>query len=49
MELRALVAAVGIELEQERMQAEQRSHQQYAAVAILHARQGDRQPEARHA
>jgi hypothetical protein len=35
LELRSLVAAVGIELEQERMQAEQRAHQQHAAVAVL--------------
>ena len=35
-ELRPLVAAVGVKLEQERVEAEQRAHQQHAAVAVLH-------------
>jgi hypothetical protein len=35
-ELRPLVAAVGVELEQERVEAEQRTHQQHTAVAVLH-------------
>ena len=35
LELRSLVAAVGVELQQEREQAEQRAHQQHAAIAIL--------------
>ena len=35
LELRTLVAAVGVELEQEGIQSEQRAHQQHAAVAIL--------------
>lgn len=35
LELRSLVAAVGIELEQERMQAKERAHHQHAAVAVL--------------
>jgi hypothetical protein len=35
LELRPLVAAVGIELEQERKQAEHCAHQQNAAVAVL--------------
>jgi hypothetical protein len=34
-ELRSLVAAVGIELDQERKGAEQAGHQQHAAVAVL--------------
>ena len=32
---RSLIAAVGIELQQKRKHAEQRRHQQFAAVAIL--------------
>ena len=35
LELGALVAAVGVELQQERVQAEQRAHQQHAAIAVL--------------
>ena len=35
LELRSLVAAVGIELDQERKGAEQARHQQRAAVAVL--------------
>ena len=35
LELRPRVAAVGVELEQERLQAEQGGHQEHAAVAIL--------------
>jgi len=35
LELRACVAAISIELEQERIQAEQRRHQQHAAVPVL--------------
>ena len=35
LELRPLVAAVGIELDQERIDAEQARHQQRAAVAVL--------------
>ena len=35
LELRSLVAAVGIELDQERKAAEQARHQQRAAVAVL--------------
>ena len=31
-----LIAAGGVELEQERIQAEQSTHQQHAAVAVLH-------------
>ena len=34
--LRPLVATVGVELQQEREQAEHRAHQQDAAVAVLH-------------
>ena len=34
-EHRPLIAAIGVELAQEREQAEQRGHQQHAAVAIL--------------
>lgn len=33
---RSLVAAVGVELQQEREQPEQRAHQQHTAVAVLH-------------
>jgi hypothetical protein len=36
LKLRPLIAAVGVELQQEREQAEQRAHQHRAAVAILH-------------
>ena len=32
----SLIAAVSVELEQERVEAEQRRHQQHAAVAVLH-------------
>src|SRR5918994_160338 len=35
LELRASVAAVGVEFQQERVQPEQRPHQQHAAVAVL--------------
>ena len=35
LKLRALVAAVGVELQQKREQAEQRAHQQHATVAVL--------------
>ena len=35
LELRALVTAVGVELEKERIEAEQSRHEQRAAVAIL--------------
>ncbi len=35
LELRALIAAVGVELQQKRKQAEQCAHQEYATVAIL--------------
>jgi hypothetical protein len=35
LEFRPLVAAVGIEFEQKRIQAEQRAHQQHTAVAVL--------------
>ncbi len=35
LELRPLVAAVGVELAQERMQAKKRAHHQHAAVAVL--------------
>ncbi len=35
LELGALVAGIGIELEQEGIQAEQRAHQQHAAVTVL--------------
>jgi hypothetical protein len=38
LELWSLIAAVGAELEQEWMQAEQRTHQQHAAVAVLDVR-----------
>lgn len=38
LEDRPLVAAVGIELQQEGEQPEQRAHQQHAAVAVLHVR-----------
>src|SRR5271157_351386 len=40
-ELRPLVAAIGVELQQKREQTEQRAHQQQAAVAILHVRRVD--------
>lgn len=36
LEYRPLVAAVGVELQQEREQPEQRAHQQYTAVTVLH-------------
>ena len=36
LKLRPLIAAVGVEPQQEREQAEQRAHQQDATVAILH-------------
>src|SRR3954466_13251237 len=36
LELRPLIAAVGVKLEQKRIQAKQRPHQQDAAVAILY-------------
>jgi hypothetical protein len=36
LKLRPLIAVVGVELQQEREQAEQRAHQQHATVAILH-------------
>ena len=35
LEFRSLVAAIGIELQEEREQAEHRAHQQHAAIAIL--------------
>lgn len=35
LELLPLIAAVGVKLEQERVEAEQRAHEQNAAVAIL--------------
>ena len=35
LEFRPLVAAVGVELHQEREQPEQRSHQQHTAIAVL--------------
>ncbi len=35
LELRACIAAIGIELEQERVGAKQGGHQQHAAVAVL--------------
>ena len=35
LEFRPLVAAVGIEFEEKRIQAEQRAHQQHTAVAVL--------------
>lgn len=35
LELRPLVAGVGVEFQQEREQAEHRAHQQHAAVAVL--------------
>ncbi len=35
LELRALVAAVGVEFQQERVQPEQRPHQQHATIAVL--------------
>ena len=38
LELRSLVTAVGIKLQQERVQPEQGSHQQHTAVAILDIR-----------
>jgi transposase len=38
LEFRPLIAAVGIELQQKWKQAEQRAHQQHAAVAILYIR-----------
>ena len=35
LELRPLIAAIGIELEQKRIEAEQRRHHQNAAIAVL--------------
>jgi hypothetical protein len=37
LKLRSLIASVGVELQQEREQAEQRRHHQHTAVAILDA------------
>lgn len=36
LELRPRVAAVGVELAQERLQAEYSRHQQHTAIAVLH-------------
>ncbi len=36
LELRALVAAICVELDEERKQSEHRAHQQHAAITILH-------------
>ena len=36
LELRPLVATVGVELAQERVEAEQRAHQQHPAVTVLY-------------
>ncbi len=41
LEFRPRVAAVGIQLQQEWKQAEQRRHDQHAAVAVLHVRRVD--------
>jgi hypothetical protein len=35
LELRPLIAAVGVEFQQERKHTEYRAHQQHAAVSIL--------------
>ena len=35
LELRPLIAAIGVKLVQERIQAEQRAHQQQAAIPVL--------------
>ena len=41
LELRPGVAAVGVELEQERIQPEQGGHHQHAAIAVLHVSRMD--------